>query len=118
MVFALHANKTEFFLVLKFIYFKFTVLTILSLHCIRRKRRKRNIDTASPIAIVSITPSLLRGKRSGIIRKLAASIFSSVFVIPRLTAVGYCHIWHASQNPEAIKELQGNPKEKDLFFSN
>ena len=80
----------------------------------RKRRRKRNSHTESPIAIVGITPSLSRVKRSGIIPKVA--LFSAVFLVTWLFDINHaCDNWYYSQDVNNIATVQGNPKEKDSF---
>ena len=78
----------------------------------RKKRRKRNIDTWSPIAILSITPSSSRvKKRFSVIPKVA--IFSAAFLVTWLIdSNDLCNNWYASQNTAEIERLQGNAKRK------
>ncbi|CAB4015180.1 Hypothetical predicted protein [Paramuricea clavata] len=80
----------------------------------RTRRRKRNSNTVSEIAIVGITPSLSRVKRFGIISRVA--LFSAVFLVTWLVDINHpCENWYQSQDVGKIARLQGNPKEKDSF---
>ncbi|CAB4034438.1 Hypothetical predicted protein, partial [Paramuricea clavata] len=70
-----------------------------------KRRRKRNANTESPIAIVSITPSLSRVKRFGIIPKV--TLFSAVFLVTWLFDINQaCDNWYYSQDVNNIATVQ------------
>ena len=82
----------------------------------RKSRRKRNSNTESPIAIISISPSLPRIKRRfsffGTLKKIFTKPF--VFIWKIVKDVGSsinsvaCTVWYHTQNGDKIKALQGN----------
>ena len=83
------------------------------------KRSKKNFDKASAIAIVGITPSSGRVKRSRVISK--TTIFSAVFLVTWLVDINdFCNLWYAFEDVGEIAKLQGNPKmlrKKKILFS-
>ncbi|XP_028417110.1 sushi domain-containing protein 2-like [Dendronephthya gigantea] len=81
----------------------------------RGRRKRRNTNAGSDIAIVSIKPSLVRKKRFLINGKSFRWIVSRIFSLPFLRQVKYiskgasevyCRIWHAFQNRDENKRMQ------------
>ncbi|XP_028415613.1 sushi domain-containing protein 2-like [Dendronephthya gigantea] len=72
------------------------------------RRKRRNSNAGSEIAIVSITASSKRKKRFlGKFFKFASRIFSSPFLITSLLASEvYCRTWHGYQNRKENKRLR------------
>ncbi|XP_028410519.1 sushi domain-containing protein 2-like isoform X2 [Dendronephthya gigantea] len=76
-----------------------------SAHVFSTRRRRRSVNTASPIAIVKITPSAPRVKRFGVTPKNA--IFSSVFLITwQIFNDIECWHWSEFENSTEIAKLQ------------
>ncbi|XP_028415599.1 sushi domain-containing protein 2-like isoform X2 [Dendronephthya gigantea] len=72
------------------------------------RRKRRNSNAGSEIAIVSITPSLTRKKRFlGKVFKFVARSFSLPFLITSwLANEVYCRTWHGFQNRDKNKRLR------------